>query len=465
MAGAGAATLFISAHWTLALVGAAAVLALSGMESEPFILLIIFLIPLGWTLQADLPVRNVPVALRSLVAIGFFGARLLRGRGHIGQLFHPTVSRASLLFFSVAAASSFLAQGGLTHESGRALYELATYVSFYFVVLAWANSRQRVGRVLWVMLISTVVTAAFAVYQEIIGGYTSLWLLVAPRDEYFAGWDGRSPSFLGHANTLAGYLNLVLPFALACSVRGQDNWKKLGGWTVGLGFLGLLCSQSLGGLAAFLSILVLAIFCFARTRTRRVVLLVGLCTLVAALYLLTNNLNPAHTGQAIASDTVTRLLLWQTAWNYFVDSPVIGVGWGNFVGLYAIDLTSFSNWFQPGVSEVHNVYLQLLAETGLVGFAAFFYLIVQSWRRAWCQLHSSIDPLASALAFGILGALLSILVHGLVDVPFRPQTGTLLWVLIALLVVNDRLHRASLLGSVRTSQASPGKEPRVGTVL
>jgi O-antigen ligase len=423
------------------------------MESEPFLLLVVFFTPLEWVLQIDAPVRNVPVALRSLVVVGFFAGRLLRGHAGIRHLFRPAVARASLLFFCAAAASTILEQGGLSHESGRAIYELFTFVGFSFVVLAWVDSQQRMRRVLWTVLCSTVVTAGFAVYQQIVGGYTSLWLYLTPQDEYSSPWAGRSPSFLGHPNTLACYLNLVLPFALACYVLGQGKWKKLGGLTLGLGFLALLCSQSVGGLMAFVAILVLAIFYFARSPKKRLVLLSGLFGSACLLYLLRNILNPTHTEGMIGFDAISRLMLWGTAWDYFIHSPLLGIGWGNFVGLYGTDLSSFSDWIAPSVSELHNVYLQLLAETGLLGFFAFSNLIIQSWRQARSQLRSSLDFPGSALAFGVMGALLSILVHGFVDVPFRPQSGTLLWMLIALLVASSRIQGKSAMGTMKVSEA------------
>lgn len=448
MAASGVAALLICAHWSIALVGAAAVLVLSAMESEPFLLLVIFLTPIGWVLQVDMPARNVPLALHSLVVVGFFAGRLWRGQARIGHLFHPAVSRASLLFLCAAVAPTTLGKGELTHEFGQAVYALATYVGFYFVVLAWVDSWERIRKVLWAVLFSTVGAAVFAVYQEIVGGYTSLWLYLNPESENSGLWTGRSTSFLGHPNHLASYLNLVLPFALACYVLGRGKWKKLGGWTAGLGSLALLSSQSVGGLLAFVSILVLAVFCFARSRKKRLALLVGICIAVCMLYLLKNVLNPTHTEEVLGTDAVTRLLLWGTAWNLFMHSPVMGVGWGNFAGRYGSDLSSFSTLIPPGVFEVHNIYLQLLAETGLVGFVAFFYLVVQSWRQARCQLHSSLDFLDKALAFGVLGALLSLLVHGFLDVPFVAQFGTLFWVLLALLVASGRLQRRPVVGRV-----------------
>jgi len=449
--GAGAAALFICVHWSIVLVAMLAVLALSAMESEPFLLLVIFLLPIGWGLQADVPVRDVPIALRLLVVVGFFAGRLLRGSARTSHLFLPAVSRASLLFLCAAVASTILGKGELTRDSVRAVYTLVTFVGIYFVVLARVDSRQRLRKVLWVVLFSTAITAAFAIYQEIIGGYTALWLYLTPQDEYSVPYDGRSPSFLGQPNILASYLNLVLPFALGCCVFGQGKWKKLGGWTVGLGFVALLCSQSVGGLMAFVAILVLATFSFARSRKKRLLLLAGICASVCLLYLLRSILNPTHTVGMIGFDAISRMMLWGTAWDYFVHSPVMGVGWGNFVSLYGSDLSSFSAWIPPGISEVHNVYLQLLAETGLVGFGTFFYLVVQSWRQARSQLRSSLDFLDLALAFGVLGALLSVLVHGLVDVPFRTQPGTLFWVLLALLVASSRLQQKSVVGTVKVS--------------
>jgi O-antigen ligase len=326
---------------------------------------------------------------------------------------------------------------------------VGSYIGFFFLVSAWADSPERVRKILRVLLYSTIITAVFAVLQEIVGGYTSFWLYLNPPGDNFQEWRGRATSFLGSDNTLAAYLNLVLPFALACYLLGRSKWKKLGGWTFGLGLVALLSTQSIGGTLAFVSILVLAIFCFAETGKKRLVLLAALCGLACLFYLLRPVLNPSHTEQFIESDVVSRLLLWGTAWDYFIHSPVMGVGLGNFTHLYGSDLP----FLPPGALAVHNTYLQFLAETGLVGFVAFFYVVVQSWRQARSQWRSSVDFLDSALAFGVLGALLSVLVHGFMDFLFEAQIAALFWVLLALLVASGRSQCKSVVGRAEVSGA------------
>jgi len=454
--GATAAAKFITGEWSVALVGALAVLVFSTLESERFLLFVIFLMPIGWMLSDKMPVRNMYVVIHWVIIAAFFAGWLFRGGAHLRQLFRPIVSRASLLFLSAAVVSSILAKGGLTRYSGRADFSLLAYVGFYFMLLAWVDSRERIRKVLWAVLLSTIATAVFAFCQVIAGGVTTLALYLYPAGDESLVWEGRAASFLGSPNNLAGYLNLVLPFALACYVLGRGKWKKIGGCTFCLGSLALFSTQSIGGLMGFLASLFLAIFCFAKSRKKRLALLAGLCALTAIFYPLMHIISPVHTQDYLESDATTRLLLWVSAWDLFTHSPVIGAGWGNFTGVYGLD----DPLFEPGKVGAHNIYLQLLSETGLVGFVTFLYLVAQSWRQARNQLRGSLDFLDSALAFGVLGALLSVLVHGFVDFLFQvnAQFGTLFWTLLALLVVSGQLQCKSAAGNAEVRGIPPPGE-------
>jgi putative inorganic carbon (hco3(-)) transporter len=454
--GAGVVLLLFVTPWNVALVVALAILILSAIENETFLLFVLWLMPIGWMAPRNMPIRNMHVVFHILVVAGFFAGRMWRNRADLGQLFRPMVSRASLLFLCAAVAPTLLIGGALTHDSMRADCDLLAFVGFYFVILAWVNSRRRLRQVLWAILFSTVVTCLFAIYQEIIGGFSTLWFYLYPEgDDSFRGWEGRASSFLAAPNSLAVYLDLILPFALACWILCRGKWKNLGAWTLGLGVVALLSTQGIGGLLAFVATLVLGILWFARSLKKKLLLLGGLATLALLFYVLGPVLNPVHTRGAVEEDAVTRLLLWGAAANLFIQSPVIGVGWGNFADLYTSEAPSI-----PGALAAHNLYFQLLAEIGLVGFVAFLYLILKAWRQAWNQLRFSADPLNLALAFGTLGALLSVMVQGLTDFPFQTnaQFGTLFWVLLALMVVNGRLQAKAENGPVPSSGASQGSK-------
>lgn len=70
-----------------------------------------------------------------------------------------------------------------------------------------------------------------------------------------------------------------------------------------------------------------------------------------------------------------RIQLWRTAFNLFLENPIIGVGWGNFAhyvtGVYSVDLVE--------IKHVHNVLLELLCEIGILGtsmvLGPLFYLV------------------------------------------------------------------------------------------
>ena len=440
LTGAGLVLLFFFAHWSIVLVGAVLVLALAGFGNELLLLCVVFLLPVSWSLGPQGSRHDVPTAVHCLLIGGFLLGRFWGGQLRIRGLLSSSIARASLVLFATILLSIVLGKSGWTRSSAHGSYTLASYVGFFFLILVWVDSRERVEKVLTVLLYSTLATAAFAIVQELIGGYSSFWLYLNPQDENMTWWDGRAPSFLNYSNCLAGYLNLVLPFALACLVCGTGKWRKLGGWTLALGVLALLSTQSIGGLLGFAASMTLAVFCFVQRRKRRLVLLAGVFASLCLLYALRSILNPAHSYQVFGIDAVTRLLLWGTAWGYFVHSPILGVGWGNFSTLYGADLSSY-DWIEPGILDVNNTYLKFLADTGILGFIAFAYFVIQSWRIAWRQWRSSSAFLDRALAFGVLGALVSVLAHGLVDVLIQvsPQFGTLLWVLLALLVVVSRL--------------------------
>lgn len=435
--GACLAALFFIVPVSFAVFSVLIIVALSAAANDAFLLSFIFLTPFSWVLAQDVIVRDVATTIRLLVVAGFFLGLLLKGRVNAKPIRVP-MTVASFAFLAAALVSVQWGMGGWSHEAARTIVRVASYIFSYLFVLFWVDSLRRFEKVLSTLLVSTIFLGAFGIVQEVVGGYTSLWLFFNPPGEGFVSWEGRAASFLGYTNSLASYLNLILPLSLACCILGRGKWKRLGGVAFFISVIALICTQSRGGLVAFGCVLILAILYFVYGWRRQTMLICGLVVLTLSFYLIGSALNPEHLGELEQGSSVGRLVLWGIALNLFFGSPLYGVGIGNFQNLYGQFISI--PWIGSGLYGVHNLYLQLLCETGIMGFGTFFVLIAMAVHEARRQWRSSSDFLSKALGFGVLGAITATLVHGFVDfvIETSPQVGALFWILLALLAARAR---------------------------
>ena len=152
--------------------------------------------------------------MRILVVVGFFAGRIWRGQINFKELISPKLMRLSLLFGAVAIASVLLAPSGILYGSFKAVIRLFSYIGFFGFVMVWADSEERIKTIVHTLMWSTIVVCTFGIFQELIGDYTSFWLYLNPPEDWFLPMEHRPPSFLNYSNSLAGYVNLMIPLAL-----------------------------------------------------------------------------------------------------------------------------------------------------------------------------------------------------------------------------------------------------------
>ncbi len=108
---------------------------------------------------------------------------------------------------------------------------------------------------------------------------------------------------------------------------------------------------------------------------------------------------------------VDRMAHWYAAWNMFVDYPWLGVGIGNYGVVYA--QYGLSEW-PLSLGHAHNFYLNMLAETGVIGASLYVLFVVLTIVAAWLTARRT-DGLPRAIAVGILGALIATAAHNFFD--------------------------------------------------
>jgi O-antigen ligase len=112
---------------------------------------------------------------------------------------------------------------------------------------------------------------------------------------------------------------------------------------------------------------------------------------------------------------IERVAHWVAALRMWEQAPWLGIGPGNYAIAYPA--VRVLRWDDP-LGHAHNIYLNTLGETGLVGLAMFLLFwgvsLVWVWRQAR-QARSYDARWWSALAIGVFGVLVHLNVHNFFD--------------------------------------------------
>ena len=128
---------------------------------------------------------------------------------------------------------------------------------------------------------------------------------------------------------------------------------------------------------------------------------------------------------------IERQAHWQAALNMLTEHPWTGVGFSNYQPVY--EQYRLLNWPMP-LGHAHNIYLNVAAETGLIGLS--FYLML--WLMVFVLNFRAIrraQGVERAIAIGLLGAWVFLSTHMLVDNLYVNNTHILIAVLLGLLSV------------------------------
>jgi hypothetical protein len=203
-----------------------------------------------------------------------------------------------------------------------------------------------------------------------------------------------------HPNVLGGFLAATLPLMVSNQTKKLSFFKIA---TIALGTIAMFLTFSRSAIVVG----VIAIILMIASRKQQVVsskvaIVIFLIFSLATFYfLLTTNFSD--------ESVVVRQQLNAAAVKIWQESPLVGVGLGNFLVELPKALPSRSVYF---LQPVHNIYLLVLTETGIVGLVFFLWLLWQIARKK---------------SFSILYSLFSILALGLIDhYPLTLQQGQLL---------------------------------------
>ncbi|MBK9122747.1 MAG: O-antigen ligase family protein [Chloroflexi bacterium] len=435
----GAASAVLPAS-TLALVVATFVIVLALLLATPVaVFALLILAPLSALLSVRMPgvlPADLGQVLLALSLSALIAAAVIRRRISLPRLGSPIM--LGLLAFVVAGGISAFSAASLSAWTVEWLKWL-----LMAAVAAWVIAYRRWEWVLFAVTMAGVANAIVGIWIYF-GGSGAEHFLITP-GSYRAFGTFEQP------NPFAAFMGIVAPVAGAASVgyiraawamRRSSYRSRWGTNVLCAGYYGvasalmlaaLVFSWSRGAwLAAGVAGVVVAL-AMPRRRLHSAVLLAGI--VAASVLAIASGRLPASITERVASAftdlvnvsdvrgadvtpenyaVVERLAHWQAAVEMARLSPVTGVGLGNYEVVYP--QVRLMSW-KFALGHAHNYYLNVLAETGMIGVLAYagmwvVFVVVSARARA----HP--DPLASSIAAGLLGSWTYIIVHSVTDQVF-----------------------------------------------
>jgi len=351
-----------------------------------------------------------------------------------------------------------------------ALLKLLAYAGLFLLVAAYplrGDAERRLGRHLaLVVLVAGLITASVALLERVYSNGRSLWLFLPYDWRGGNPWGDRAVGSFANPDHLANYLSQTLPFAVAAvfwpaafSRRRPQVMRAVAGAALILIASALLLSSSRGGwLGALMSLIVLGAL-WPRgdggVRHRMAGKIAVATSLGLFLVLLLMFVGPGGRTQADArlKETVTdESLVGREAPALATiavirDFPLFGVGLGCWPEVFPRFVRP--PWTPTFWNATHNDYIQLAAETGLIGFALLAWFLIRVWRR----IHQGTGAMRSGtrlLVAAVLAAASAAAVHEFFDFPLQVPANALL--LTALLAMAVRL-------TIEKEALTPGRRP------
>lgn len=256
----------------------------------------------------------------------------------------------------------------------------------------------------------------------------------------------RAIGTFSHPNILTNYLALLIP-VITVLLLNRSVYKT--NYIFDIAFISCLITSFLSfsrwGTATVIFAIVLTVFIikryekiksfsyFSLNKISKIAILIF--TLVIIGIFSNQNVQNRFLNFSLNDGSLTvRIQLIIQALSTIKDNALLGVGGGNFVTYFAnYDFTK-NQVSQKFLAGVHNFYLLLASETGIIGLTAFLFAMI-TVARVFFQKIKYLNYENKILAIGLFSSFVTYFFNGLwVMRTFEDRVGFLFWLILGLLV-------------------------------
>jgi O-antigen ligase len=314
------------------------------------------------------------------------------------------------------------------------LLKWSAYIVLFFLTFESFRTTKQLKQLVWFLLGLGFVVSLFAIVQHFTFNGKLYWFVPLPT--------GAAPfgPFV-NSNHFAGFVELVVPLGLALLLfraRRPEQVTLLLLFTI-VPIAALILSGSRGGIISILLELALLAFLSRAHQIGRKQLLgaTGIAALAGTFTLWLGVSTAVEHFERLTHGGIAqelRVSLYRDTWQIFRDHPLMGTGLGTLVAMYPQHASFYDG---RTVDHAHNDYLELLADTGvlggLCGLAFIGLLLWQSLRG----LQTIGGRSARAIRAGAFAACAGLLIHSLVDFNLHIPSNALIFLLLTCVATTD----------------------------
>jgi len=349
----------------------------------------------------------------------------LRGRAEIiwNWLFIPVFGWGALASVQYAFGASVY-----PYLTKIELLRWSAYALLFFLAVQSLQTKEHVKQFIWFLLSLGFVVSLFGLVQYFTFNGKLYWCVYLP-----AGVSPFGPFV--NPNHFAGFVELIAPLGLVMlffpSRRREEVPLLLLFTIVPIGAVFLSASRA-GIIVVVLEFALLAFLSQVHRMRRKQLLRAAAIGLLAGGMILWLGVTKAlERFELLAHQGVSRELrvaMDKDTWRIFKDHPLTGTGLGTLVAVYP-RYESFYNG--TTVDHAHNDFLELLADTGLVGGVCGALFIGLLFRRGFANCQVEAGGSARALVVGPLVGCAGMLLHSFADFNLHIPSNALIFLLLA----------------------------------
>lgn len=304
---------------------------------------------------------------------------------------------------------------------------------FYGILRSYCSTKRQ-----QLLLVDTLVLAGFVV------ALVGLWMFIRG-EAVITAEEGtrRLASVYGSPNNLGLFLGRCFPLALAFALSEVDRRRRVAAAAAAMVMLAaVLLSQSAGAIFIGVPAAIVTVILLLHGRRALLPLAALIAIGAAASVVALRSARFARLLDFTSGTNFARIRVWQSAINVIRDHPITGIGLDQFLYAFRGTYIMPDAWQEPNLSHPHNVILDFWVRLGVAGVALFIWIQAAFWLKARqvYAFYQNREPLSLALIVGVMGSMVNLIGHGLVD--NSVFVNDLAYVFILLLGVTANLSNA-----------------------